>query len=74
MEHGATWDGSTTLDGGAVRREMGCTAGNTAAAEQQAHAQPHAMGEHGGGRYFERVMGRCKEAGLLDHAGPESDV
>lgn len=59
---------------GALRCEMGCTAGNTAAAEQQAHAQPHAMGEHGGGRYFERVMGRRKEAGLLGRAGLESGV
>ena len=38
---------SAALDGGAARREMGCTAGKTVASEQRAHAQLHVMGEHG---------------------------
>jgi hypothetical protein len=31
------------------------------------------MSEHVSGRYFEREMGRRKEAGLLGRAGLESD-
>jgi hypothetical protein len=42
------------LDGGAVWHEMGCMTGKTATAEQRAHVQPHAMGKHVSGRYFER--------------------
>jgi hypothetical protein len=37
-QRGVARDGSAALDGGAVRREIGCTAGKTVAAEQRADA------------------------------------
>jgi hypothetical protein len=61
MEHDATTEGcgvgwEHSVGWGAVRHEIGSTVGKTAAAEQRAHMQPHAMGQHGSGRYFEREM------------------
>jgi hypothetical protein len=49
------------LDGGAVRREIGCLVGKTAAAEQQAHAQPTRWANTGAGDILRNRLGDARK-------------